>query len=742
MRLQGWVQRVFITFATAAALIIAQLGGAGVERGFVALSLALAIVAMFPHYQRRLAGSLGFALLLSVTISLALRFLNDTFTYHIVWLLSAPALDPYLKIANIWAGDEGTLLLLSLLGMGCALRLSRYRGLAGPGAYLLSACFILGVLIWDPFRQTAPDSLAEMPFRGMNAHLTRVWMAVHPPLVFLSYLLILAPWGAMAEALAFGRGDWKQIAAIWSRAAWFLLSAGIAFGMWWAYEDFTYGTLWHWDPVQTSIFATWSFLTALLHTQRRYQKNGVFMVVHPLLGLLSATSIILAMAVTRNPELVSSHRYVGETSLWLLLVIAGLIGTVTFLAWILGLRRAKFRARINSERHAFLWAAILLFVVCGLTATIQIGLAYRSAYLGLPRPDDLKPFFESLASFSASQELQALRDAFAQWDIDNFGLNRWLTPVCSLIALVGGHYFLPLARRSRWVVTHGVSMSGVAVALWLHPLSAFFTGTGLTSGKTVALFPWIDFLAVSLVYLVISVCFWVLVSGRTGRTNSNQSQGRKWSYYLPVGLIHTSIMVAFAAGLVATIFDSYSQKIVDFPQALHEPITFPGGYSLRIAMVEASYPEDGAARAPGNATPFRSVAAIEWMLRADGKIIEQVSGHSVYRDDRPAYRREKGSYRLMCEMVDYRFARYLSDGTQMIHPLISRGIWRDVQIWVPAVSTRKVNGQPAPGGSGDTAVILKIFPMISWVWIGLILALSGFLWFFISEWSAMRKLAR
>ncbi|MBZ0218202.1 MAG: hypothetical protein K8F25_16725, partial [Fimbriimonadaceae bacterium] len=198
--------------------------------------------------------------------------------------------------------------------------------------------------------------------------------------------------------------------------------------------------------------------------------------------------------------------------------------------------------------------------------------------------------------------------------------------------------------------------------------------------------------------------------------------------------IHTSIMVAFGAGLVATIFDSYSQKIVDFPAALNETIEFPGGYSLRIAMISTSFPEDGAARTPRNATPFRSIAEVEWLLREGGEIVEQETGHSVYRDDRPAYRREKGSYRLMCEMVDYRFARYLSDGTQMIHPLISRGIWRDVQIWVPAVSTRKLNGPESSDTSGDTAVILKIFPMISWVWIGLVLALTGFLWFYVSDW--------
>jgi len=709
-------------------VLVAQTSGATVERGLVALSLALALVAMFPHYNRRLAGALGLALLSAATLSLALRFLYDDFAYHYVWLLSAPALAPYLKVANIWAGDEGTLLLLGLLAMACGLRLSRYRGLAGPGAYLLGAMFIAGALIWDPFRQTPPDLLAETPYRGMNAHLTRFWMAVHPPIVFVSYLLILAPWGAMVEALMLGRGDWKAIATIWSRMAWFMLSAGIAFGMWWAYEDFTYGTLWHWDPVQTGIFVSWSFLTAQLHAQRRYQINGSFAVIHPLLGLLGAASIVLAMAVTRHPALVSSHRYVGETSLPLLLVIMGFLVSVTLLAWLWRLVRLRPVPQSKNERRALIWISIILFMLCGIVALFHIGQAFYAAQMGLPRPDDLKPFFESLSRFTGSAEIQALRAAFAQWDVDNFAMNRWLAPLVAIIALVGGHYFLPFKRRSRWLITSGTVAFGAAVALWIHPIKALFTGTGLTSGKTVAIFPWLDFLAVSLTYLIASAGYWAFVSGRRHRGS------QRWTYYAPLGLVHVGIMVALAAGLSATVFDSYFQKIVDLPEALGERIAFPGGYSLRIDTVDATSRNDGAARRMVDATPFRSIASVEWSLRRGDRIVEQKAGHSVYRDDRPAYRAEKGSFRTMCEMVDYRFARYVSDKTQMIHPLISRGLWRDVQIWVPAVSIRKIGDRPANSTRGDVAVVLKIFPLISWVWIGLTASLLGFVWFFRTEW--------
>ena len=39
----------------------------------------------------------------------------------------------------------------------------------------------------------------------------------------------------------------------------------------------------------------------------------------------------------------------------------------------------------------------------------------------------------------------------------------------------------------------------------------------------------------------------------------------------------------------------------------------------------------------------------------------------------------------MCEILDYRYARYVSDSDQMIHPFIHRGAWRDVQVWLPAI---------------------------------------------------------
>jgi len=697
------------------------------ERAALIGATGAALAAIPPWRRRRMAGAISFSLALVSMSALAWHFLADDFSYRLVWLLSAPELAPWLKLASLWASDSGTLLLLGLIASGLALRLARRDGFAGPGAVLLAAIFLASALIFDPFRQTPPELLAQMPHRGMNAHLTRIWMALHPPLVFLAYMLIVAPWGAMAEALATGRGAWRDIAAVQMRLSFLILSAGIALGMWWAYEDFAYGTLWHWDPVQTAIFAAWAFLTGLVHAQRRYRPVGPFAMSHPALGLLAAIAALGAMAITREPTLVSSHRYVGETSAAILFALTSALAAVLVAAIVYRLARGpRLRLKTGGERSTALVVAVALFAVLGLAALAQIAIAYASALMELPRPKDLKPFFEMLRNFAPAREIDALRTAFAQWDIDIYGMNRWLAPLTVLIGLTGGHYFMPLARRWRWAATGLAIAACLAAAFWLHPFAHWYEGTGLTSGKTVALFPWLDALLASTAYLALAAA---TAGFRAARAKDEPRS--LLGYDLPVALIHLGVMVALLAGLAATVLDSYAQRFVTFPEALNRPISFPDGYALTVDVVSASRKADGARAADGQPA-FRSVATVGWTLERHGAVIGRETGHTVYRDARPPAETGLGAVRLMCEMIDYRYARYRSGDTQIIHPLISRGLLSDVQIWFPAVSG-------AAPGEGRAPVVLKVFPLLSWVWIGLAAAGAGALWFFIAEMARRRR---
>jgi cytochrome c-type biogenesis protein CcmF len=102
----------------------------------------------------------------------------------------------------------------------------------------------------------------------------------------------------------------------------------------------------------------------------------------------------------------------------------------------------------------------------------------------------------------------------------------------------------------------------------------------------------------------------------------------------------------------------------------------------------------------------------------------------------------------MCELIDYRYARYLGGPRRMIHPFIHRGLWRDVQVWFPAVeygATSEAAGAGALSAARQASkvpVVLKVFPLLSWVWIGLLLALGGAAVLTFQELRAGRRMQR
>ena len=694
--------------------------GPALERALLGLALAAALWgAASPRHRHPLArGTL--VLLAAATLALVAHLAGDDFDYRYVWLYSAPEVPLHLKVASMWGGEEGTLLLLAMLLALAACRLLAWQGWSAPGALLLSGAFTLGALLWDPFAATPAAEISAAP-RGMNAHLLSPWMALHPPLLFAAYVLVLAPFGGALQALAQGEGAWARRHGSWLRNAWLILSAGLFAGMWWAYEDFSFGQFWHWDPVQTSVFVVWVLLSAQLHALGRYHPRGRFALLLPGLAALGALAVVLSMAVTRSPALASSHRYVGDTSLPLLLALAGALAVLALGALVRGLGRRRVRAPRPGEPGALLLVATLGLLLAAAAGVWHIGWAYLGAWLGWARPESLKPFFETLARWTGPAEIAALRAAFARWDIDRYGMNAILAPLLIALTLAAGHYFLPLAHRlGRWLATGGVLALALLCALLLQPARVLFEGTGVTSSATIAIFPWLEALAFSAAYLLVAGMAAAIASTRPWRT-------RLWSYRVPVALVHVGLIVALVAGTAATVFDSYAQRMVAYPQDFGAPIRFPDGFTLSVALAQ-----DGALADGGRGAGFRSVGRVAWQLERGGAVVEAAEGHAIYRDERAPLAGEHGAVRLMCEILDYRYARYRSGATQMIHPFIHRGAWRDVQVWLPPIEYEVADGVAARRAS-TVPVVLKVYPLMSWLWGGLALMLAGVGWRVLAE---------
>ncbi|MCF6751901.1 hypothetical protein L3X16_04390 [Pseudomonas stutzeri] len=68
-----------------------------------------------------------------------MHLLAEHFQLRYVLFYSSAALPAYLKLSNLWGGDEGTLLLLATLCMNLALHRAVLPGWAGCGKALVAA---------------------------------------------------------------------------------------------------------------------------------------------------------------------------------------------------------------------------------------------------------------------------------------------------------------------------------------------------------------------------------------------------------------------------------------------------------------------------------------------------------------------------------------------------------------------------------------------------------------------------
>ncbi|WP_152223977.1 cytochrome c biogenesis protein CcsA [Pseudomonas sp. SCB32] len=678
-----------------------------------AVAVLIALGALRPNL-RLPAWPLALGVLCGACLALALHLMADHFQLRYAWLYSSAALPAYLKFSNLWGGDEGTVLLLATFCMVAALSGRQLDGWAGRGMALIAAWYTATAAWLGPFGATPGEWLAHQPSQGMNAHLQTFWMSFHAPLILCAYAWALAPAGAALGALGQGSSAYAWVMPRYSRRAWLVLTAGIGAGMAWAMEDFTFGQLWHWDPVQTSAFVIWALLGAVLHGARRWRADGANRRLLPLLSLLAAAMACVAMAVTRSTVLASSHRYIGTTS-WLSHLALALILLILAAFYLVAGRRAQ--AGAGRRRGASDWTldvAIYLFAGTGLLALGALLQAHLYEWLRLERPSELKPFFETLTAWATTQEMDSLRRAFDQWDVNGYGLANGLLPLLGLLGLIGGYSFLRRSVRPRLALLATLAMVGVM--LWVGWrggwLSGGYNGEGMLSQSVVAVLPWLDAALLGGGFLMGCCLFWGALSLWRSRRLGNLR------YSGGVALVHGGAVIALVGGLAATALNTYQQISIPPGTSFEQWHAVIGGMQMRVSP-DSSRPDFSG---------YHAVAKVE--LR-DGE--HTLAGHALFQDSRgnpPAY---QGPVRQLCEILDYHYARFASDRGYVLHPFIVRGWSGDLQVWVPA-SARLLK---QPGDDIESVVVVRRYPFLSFVWVGLLTMLFGAL--LLPAGGALRK---
>jgi cytochrome c-type biogenesis protein CcmF len=715
-------ERLVWTAAPAAAALCMLMPRAGDALVIAAGTCALWAGVSAAHSVPLLRVAAG--LLWGALIGLATSLVTDRFDLRYVWLYSGAELPTHLKLANLWGGDEGTTLLLAAFCASVAAGGAREARLRIDATALIAAAVALTAGGLAPFAATPAEWLAQAPSQGMNAHLMKVWMLAHAPLVLAAYAWTLA---LAAPALAALGGDlprWPARALVHARRAWALLTAGIGFGMVWAFEDAMYGQVWHWDPVQTAVFAVWCLLGAHLHGIGGWRVGRTMWRWAPAAALFAAVLTAVAMGVTRNELLASSHRYVGASSWAAHFALAAALSVAGLAMWARGLHRvpAPPSSRLNPAAWG-LRATQFAFVFIGLYAAGHLAWAFIAGTQALARPDALKPFFATLGNWARGSELPALRAAFAQWDVDGYALARVLLYPLIAIGLIGGWFFArALSGRLAAVTLALVALACAAVWLRGGLLTHHYAGAGVLSQQIVAALPRIDAALVAGAYLALACAAWSV----HGAWRWPSTAG----YLLPLGLLHLGAMLALWGALMSTALNGFSQHRVDLAgdlQGAHH------GYAFRVAALELDRaPDGGRSRSEGS---FRALARVEIETPAR----DVLHGESLYRDARSAIAGYSGPVRQICEILDYRYARYADQPGYVLHPFIDRGWLRDLQLWVsPAAAVAALGGGPQ---SAQAVVVLRVFPFASLLWIGLILTSLAALWLALRS-AAIRKEAR
>ena len=360
----------------------------GLGRAALALAFALLLYAalvggyaawkgrrrLLESAQSAVVAAFGATAVAAAVLFLAMAF-ND-FSFRYAWEHTSRDLPVIYRISALWGGQEGSLLLWMLvLTLVAAVAVVFNRRLvtnvlpwAAPLFGLVGLFFaIVLVFVSTPFAAQAapPDGL------GLNPSLQNVYMAAHPPLLYLGYVGITVPFVFAMAALLSRQVDERWIVATrrWTLFAWMSLGFGILLGAKWAYEEVGWGGWYAWDPVENAALMPWLVATAYLHSVMIQEKKNMLRVWNVVLISMTFVLALFGTFLTRSGVLNSIHSF-AESSIgsWFLGFIAVVsIGSTLLIISRLPLLRARAKLESMLSREAAFLYNNLFLVALALT---------------------------------------------------------------------------------------------------------------------------------------------------------------------------------------------------------------------------------------------------------------------------------------------------------------------------------------------------------------------------------------
>ena len=404
---------------------------------------------------------------------LTYAFYTNDFSVTYVANHSNSKLPDMYRIAGVWGGHEGSLLLWMMMLSSWMLAVSIFSRQL-PDAMvsrvlgvlaLIAVGFLLFMLITsNPFLR-----LSDIPADGkdLNPLLQDPGLVFHPPMLYMGYVGLAVPFAFAIAALLNGRLDaaWARWSRPWATAAWVFLTLGIALGSWWAYYELGWGGWWFWDPVENASFLPWLVGTALIHSLAVTEKRGLFRNWTIVLAITAFSLSLLGTFLVRSGVLTSVHAFATDPKrgVFILLFLTVVVGGSLIL---FALRASKVRSGGEFSlvsRETFLLVNNVLLATSA--ATVLLGTLYPLLVdaLNMGKLSVGPPYFNAVfVPLTVPVLVFMVIGSYARWKKDSVGeLAKRLSPVAIAAVLLGCS--LPLLAGP-W---SAVSAMGLTLALWI-----------------------------------------------------------------------------------------------------------------------------------------------------------------------------------------------------------------------------------------------------------------------------------